>query len=359
MVFGRGTSRRGIPPPRAAFTLVELLVVISLIAALAALSVPALQMATEAMRRNSCLNNLRQIALATTAYEAAHGALPGWRNRTGSYPQETSWTVEILPQIGNREAAAWYDSYASASGSDDVAKKRLPFFVCPTAWNDVIRASSSPLCYVANGGTGAEHSPDDPLDGTRQWAGDGVFHDTVGCDDYGPTRLSLPSIADGGGVGSTFMFAERCSLRVARDGVSWTSPQVAVASASSNASKTTHLFLLPKALAEGTAPQPSSVYRVVNPLSSHPVTGDESLDIWRFRYPSSPHPADGSGFAFCDGHTQFVSAKINSWVYAQLVTSMSHRVSPRAEGWQSYDDDNDPGTPPVRYMFGDGDIPSK
>ena len=58
------------------FTLIELLVVIAIIAVLIALLLPAVQAAREAARRAQCVNNLKQLGLATLNFESTFGTLP-------------------------------------------------------------------------------------------------------------------------------------------------------------------------------------------------------------------------------------------------------------------------------------------
>ena len=115
------------------FTLVELLVVITIIGILIALLLPAVQAAREAARRMQCQNNLKQIGLALQNYHTAVKSFPP--GNLWYEDREHCWTTMILPYL---EQQALFDKYDFSvrwdhADNDEVTTVNVAVYRCPSA----------------------------------------------------------------------------------------------------------------------------------------------------------------------------------------------------------------------------------
>ena len=97
------------------FTLVELLVVITIIGILVALLMPAVQSAREAARRSQCQNNLKNIGLALHNFHAQVGNFPP--GEVGQNTNDIGWGTYLLPFLDQQALYTKITAASSASAN--------------------------------------------------------------------------------------------------------------------------------------------------------------------------------------------------------------------------------------------------
>ena len=129
---------------QAAFSLIELLVVMSIISILIGLLLPAVQAAREAARRTECSNNLHQIGLAVLQHEVAikHFPTGGWGwwwvgdpDRGTDENQPGGWIYNILPYIEQQavhDLGMGKDTPTKQSMAVQMQGTIIPGFNCPS-----------------------------------------------------------------------------------------------------------------------------------------------------------------------------------------------------------------------------------
>jgi prepilin-type N-terminal cleavage/methylation domain-containing protein/prepilin-type processing-associated H-X9-DG protein len=189
------TSHRGV-------SLIELMVVVSIIGVLAGLILSSVQMVRSTAVRTTCQNNLRQIAIGTLASHDVLGSFPAGLSYQSEHHRfkYMGWTARILPFI--EQDIIWADiekTFRSDPNPEDLfgcrdqerlLNTRIKAFVCPSDGHDRIHRSRyfDPgfTWYLGNHGT--DHAK---LDGI-------LFKDS---------RVRISDIADG--TTNTILIGER------------------------------------------------------------------------------------------------------------------------------------------------------
>jgi prepilin-type N-terminal cleavage/methylation domain-containing protein/prepilin-type processing-associated H-X9-DG protein len=307
------------PKSRRAFTLVELLVVIAIISTLMGLLLPAVQSAREAARRNTCSNNVSQLAKATIGFDGRRQFVPGWRNfvkwTTGT--NAVPWPVMLLPEIERR------DIFQTVEAGTTAQALSIEIFNCPTS------PSSNPADgTIAYAGNCARPGSTYKGDGVMFDAGSGV-------------RVGLDYVGGGDGTATTLLLSEKSGSLVSVL-PSWRGNTSGLFAQSSLAMTWT-----PTAV-DGTAWSSGIEYNneitaggIVHSPLGFVLAGTSTTDKvfnsgtpstqQRLSFPSSNHPG-GVVAGFCDGHVRYLNDSIPASVYSQLMTSKSTAVSPAYSG---------------------------
>ena len=210
---------------RDAFTLVELLVSIGIIAILIALLLPAVQQAREAARRTQCKNHLKQLGLAMHNYESSYLQFPiasVWRVDAASRTiiSGKSWGQSLLPYLDHAGMAHQFDETQpiwSGALNRSLIATQLSTFVCPSVPlipNPTTTWSSRTV--AAGGRLNCDLIPSAPI--TATW---GRTDYIVNCDVRSPLRSNLVSagVSAAGTVGFFYCGSQNALSVVSGTGI--------------------------------------------------------------------------------------------------------------------------------------------
>jgi len=314
------------------FTLVELLVVISIIGVLVALLLPAIGAARERARQLECNNNLRNLGLAAQSFvSGSKGTFPGWvqlqkldptqasdlyDDGTGSNQPidvEISWVAKLLPKMD--QGALWEQLLTNnlGNGFNYQQPPRLDFLICPST--DLTNPTLAALTYVANSGM-----PDPVvLDGNpSDLKANGISHD-LRPGRNGPAVRSGSDVKDG--ANATILYSENVHKDEEIGGVprTWLGPM-------DIATNPEQRFGMNWVYDIGTYPNlppPTNQLDRFNRDTRQPsndIYGElTGRGLSPYSRPASEHP-ELFLVAFVGGNTKSISENVEYRVYQQLMT---------------------------------------
>lgn len=292
------------------FTLVETLVSMAIIAALAAIAIPSIHVARESTRRTVCLQRIGDLALAVENHQAAHGVYPPGRflGKYGRGRESTawSWIAMSLPFIEEQALFDRGNVPATPLEESHIAHEHIESLVCPSAGD-----LSQPTTEAGNlidfevglttykGVSGANWGADQSL---GRWSVRTQFR-------VEGTNGSFDGLADGDGLMWRSDIERRMNHRRVVDGTSKT-------------------FLigedLPRLNIWTSWPYSNNAYGTC----AIPPNYESSDKTWQYEcYSFRSDHNGGLNFAMADGSARFISSDIETAVYRGFATRNGRETS--------------------------------
>lgn len=292
-----------------AFTLVELLVVISIIGMLMALVLPAVQQSKETARTVVCANHLKELALGATQFESDYRRFPGYVNSVGPDNKKVSWAVVLLPYVSHQDLWAYW-SRLNYGKIPTPASVGIELFQCPS--NPPTDSAYGALVYVVNAGYyGDTPRQENPANGV-------FFHHYPNPDGpFDPSQAvttSLAYLASNDGASNTAMMSENIQRHwfLATSDSSGCPAYTDSWATISTQKREVHGFIWYDSVDDGSSPKPG---RQINLEKER----EQDVQVDTHVRPSAYHP-QGVNIAFCDGHVKFVAQTIEYGMYRQMMT---------------------------------------
>ena len=295
--------RLGDTATRRAFSLVELLIVITLIGLLIGLLLPAVQAARQASYRVQCGNNLKQLGLALLTYHDAHGSLPsGYLSNVSNTGADTGpgwgWCALLLAQLDQEPLWSQIDFRQTIESAANFRRETLlPTLLCPAnpldedLWPTEVRDSAgnpqSLICEVSFAAYVGMYGSTDNAS-----VGDGLF--------FRNSHVRIADIRDG--TSQTIALGERAYRLGEATWVGAVTQAELFPDPDEGEVAVTHL-------------KPSSAM-VLSHAGLGNTPNSPTSEINQFY---SLH-GDGANFVFADGHVQFVPTSIDYETYRALST---------------------------------------
>jgi prepilin-type processing-associated H-X9-DG protein len=270
----------------AAFTVVELLVVVVIIGTLIALLLPGIQAARESARRVKCHSNLRQLGIAMALHVNAHGGFPagciGYRGDFSVSPpvkaRYIAWNVQLLPFLEEQDLANAFNSSRPSYDSANklVAANVISAFLCPSTDEVELRNAEGPW----KGSSFTDYA------GIYGVEGPGRIRQA----DASPQTLADHSLG-------VLLYEESIAPKQVTDGLSKTAGIA-------------ETVVRRETETEWVNGQNIFAQEESTPINVHRDAGNEI---------GSPHPG-GASVVFCDAHVEFLADSIDQAVLNALLT---------------------------------------